>query len=128
MYVRKLEDIKGTDRDINWGNGKSYRLLIESDGIGYSICHTVVKARTVSLLQYQNHLEACYCIAGEGEVEDMSGNVFPIRPGDLYVLDQHDRHYLRGGRNADLVLLSVFNPPLKGMERHDLTESGASTY
>ncbi|WWG63986.1 hypothetical protein VRB50_08385 [Pseudomonas poae] len=26
-------------------------------------------------------MEACYCIAGEGEVEDMQGTVFPIRLG-----------------------------------------------
>ncbi|MFJ2111203.1 MULTISPECIES: ectoine synthase [unclassified Streptomyces] len=128
MYVRKLKDIEGTDYDVDWGNGKSYRLLVESDGMGYGVCHTVVRAGTVSLLQYQNHLEACYCLAGEGEVEDMAGNVYQIRPGDIYVLDQHDRHYLRGGATEDLVLLSIFNPPLKGTERHDLTRSEASTY
>lgn len=49
----------------------------------------------------------------------MAGNVYPIRPGDMYVLDQHDRHYLRGGKK-DLVLVSVFNPSLKGTEKHDL--------
>lgn len=128
MHVRSLDDIKGTDRDVDWGNGRSYRLLIEDDGMGYSVCHTVVKAGTSSLLQYRNHVEACYCIAGEGEVEDMDGNVYPIRPGDIYVLDQHDQHSLRGGRDSDLVLVSVFNPPLKGTERHDLAASGASSY
>ena len=81
-----------------------------------------------SLLHYRNHLEACYCIAGEGEVEDMQGNVFPIRPGDVYVLDQHDRHYLRGGKEQDLILVSVFNPPLRGDERHNLNDSQGSAY
>ncbi|GAA2230868.1 ectoine synthase [Streptomyces amakusaensis] len=128
MYVRSLDEVRGTERDIDWGNGKSYRLLIESDGMGYGVCHTVVRAGTESLLQYQNHLEACYCISGEGEVEDANGNVFRIRPGDMYVLDQHDRHYLRSDQESDLVLISVFNPPLKGTERHNLAESGASSY
>src|SRR5437867_10710487 len=120
MQVRSVNDVIGTDRDVDWGNGRSYRLVIDEDHMGYTVCHTVVKAGTSSLLQYRNHLEACYCIAGEGEVEDMEGNVYSIRPGDIYVLDQHDPHYLRGGHDCDLVLVSVFNPPLKGTERHDL--------
>ncbi|WP_264163152.1 ectoine synthase [Burkholderia sp. AU32262] len=110
------------------GSGTSRRLLTEKDGMGYGVCHTVVRAGTESLLQCRNHLEACYCIAGEGEVEDMNGNVFPIRPGIVYVLDQHDQHYLRGGNDGDLVLVSVFNPPLKGHERHNLESAEASEY
>jgi L-ectoine synthase len=58
----------------------------------------------------------------------MNGNVFPIRPGTVYVLDQHDRHYLRGGKDQDLVLVSVFNPPLQGHERHNLESTEASAY
>jgi L-ectoine synthase len=128
MYVRSVKDVIGSDRDIDWGNGKSYRLLIASDEMGFTVCHTIVRAASESLLQYRAHLEACYCIAGEGEVEDSEGNVFAIRPGDLYVLDKNDRHYLRGGKTQDLVLLSIFNPPLVGHEKHDLNASGSSTY
>ena len=127
MYVRSINDLAGGERDVDWGNGKSYRLLIEQDGMGFTVCHTVVRAGTESLLQYRRHLEACYCIAGDGEVEDMAGNVFPVRPGDIYVLDQNDRHYLRGGKE-DLVLVSVFNPPLKGTEKHDLDNPHGSAY
>ena len=127
MYVRSIEALKGGNRDVDWGNGKSYRLLVEDDGMGFTVCHTIVRAGTQSLLQYRRHLEACYCISGEGEVEDMQGNVFPVRPGDIYVLDKHDRHYLRGGKE-DLVLVSVFNPPLKGTERHDLNSPAGSAY
>lgn len=127
MYVRSIDALKGGNRDVDWGNGKSYRLLVEDDGMGFTVCHTVVRAGTQSLLQYRRHLEACYCISGEGEVEDMQGTVFPVRPGDIYVLDQHDRHYLRGGKE-DLVLVSVFNPPLKGTERHDLNDPDGSAY
>jgi L-ectoine synthase len=87
-----------------------------------------VRANTVSLLEYRNHLEACYCIAGEGEVEDMEGKVYPIRKGDIYVLDEHDKHYLRGGHDQDLVLVSVFNPPLKGTERHNVNDPSGSAY
>ncbi|NIA70419.1 ectoine synthase [Pelagibius litoralis] len=128
MFVRSLRDVEATDFHVDWGNGTSHRLLTEKDGMGYTVCHTVVRAGSESLLQYRNHLEACYCIDGEGEVEDMNGNVYPIKQGDIYVLDQNDRHYLRSGKNKDLVLVSVFNPPLRGTEKHDLTKQNGSAY
>jgi L-ectoine synthase len=128
VFVRSLKDVEPTERFVDWGNGTSHRLLTAVDKMGFTVCHTVVRAGSESLLQYRNHLEACYCIGGEGEVEDMNGNTFPIAVGDLYVLDQHDKHYLRGGKTKDLVLVSVFNPPLAGTERHSLDNPGGSAY
>ena len=75
VYVRSVNDLAGTERDIDWGNGKSFRLLIAADNMGFTVCHTTVRVGTESLLQYRAHLEACYCITGEGEVEDSRGNV-----------------------------------------------------
>ena len=128
MFVRSLNDVEKTDYFVDWGNGTSHRMLTEADGMGFTVCHTVVKKGSESLLEYRRHLEACYCIGGEGEVEDMNGNVYPIKVGDIYVLNQHDKHYLRGGKDTDLILVSVFNPPLKGTERHNLKGDGSSAY
>lgn len=128
MFVRSLKDVESTEKFVDWGNGTSHRLLTTADRMGFTVCHTVVRKGTESQLHYRNHLEACYCIDGEGEVEDMSGNVYPIRKGDIYVLDNHDRHFLRGGKTADLVLVSVFNPPLAGAEKHDLNNPDGSAY
>ena len=128
MFIRSLTDVEATDKFVEWGNGTSHRLLTVQDKMGFTVCHTVVRAGTESELQYRNHLEACYCIDGEGEVEDMDGKIFPIRKGDIYVLDNHDRHFLRGGKNTDLILVSVFNPPLNGTERHNLNNSNGSAY
>lgn len=128
MFVRSLNDVEKTDYFVDWGNGTSHRMLTEADGMGFTVCHTVVKKGSESRLEYRNHLEACYCIGGEGEVEDMNGNVYPIKVGDIYVLNQHDKHYLRGGKDTDLILVSVFNPPLKGTERHNLKGDGSSAY
>jgi len=128
MYIRSLTEVETTKNFVHWGNGTSHRLLTEKDNMGFTICHTVVKAGTESELHYRNHLEACYCIDGEGEVEDMNGKVFPIRKGDIYVLNENDRHILRGGKTTDLVLVSVFNPPLKGTECHDLNDPFGSAY
>ncbi|SDI55435.1 ectoine synthase [Paraburkholderia steynii] len=94
----------------------------------YDVCHTVVRAGTDSLLQYRNHLEAWYCIAGEREAEDMNGNAILIQPGTIYVPNKHDLHNLRGGNDQDLVLIVVFNPPLKGHERQNLEAAQTFTY
>lgn len=126
MIVRSIGEILGTDRDVNWGNGQSRRLLLEKDQMGFAVCDTVVKAGTASCLEYKNHLEACYCIEGFGEVEDMSGTVFKLFPGVLYALDQHDKHILRA--TTDMRLVSIFNPPIKGLEKHMLGEGSGSTY
>jgi L-ectoine synthase len=128
MFVRSLDDVAKTDCFVDWGNGTSHRLLTEKDGMGFTVCHTVVKAGSESKLHYRNHLEACYCIGGKGEVEDMDGNVFPVRVGDIYVLNNHDEHFLRASADQDLILVSVFNPPLNGTERHDLSGGTGSAY
>ena len=128
MFVRSLKDVATSDYFVDWGNGTSHRLLTEQDGMGFTVCHTVVAQGSESILEYKNHLEACYCIAGDGEVEDMEGNVYKISQGDIYVLDKHDKHYLRASETNDMILVSVFNPPLKGTERHSLSGDGSSSY
>lgn len=122
MIIRRLKDIVGTERDVFWGNGQSRRFLLERDGMGYSMTDTVINAGTESLLEYKNHMEACYCIEGEGEVEDMAGNVHKIEPGTIYALDQHDKHFLRA--KTTMRLVCCFTPPLKGDESHQLKEKG----
>lgn len=128
MFIRSLEDVAATENFVDWGNGTSHRLLDQKDNMGFTVCHTVVTKGSESLLEYKNHLEACYCIAGRGEVEDMEGNCYRIIPGVIYVLDKHDKHYLRADNDIDLILISVFNPPLRGNERHQLSAGGSSAY
>jgi L-ectoine synthase len=128
VFLRSLKDVEKTDYFVNWGNGTSHRLLIASDNMGFTLCHTVVNAGTESLLQYRNHLEACYCVSGSGEVEDMKGNIYRIQVGDTYVLDKNDKHFLRAGKEKDLILICVFNPPLNGTEKHNLNNLNGSSY
>lgn len=128
MFIRSLNDVEGSEHYVNWGNGTSHRLLTLADKMGFTVCHTVVTRGTESLLEYKNHLEACYCIGGEGEVETMAGERFRIVPGTIYVLDEHDKHFLRASEDKDLILVSVFNPPLKGTETHNLNNGDSSAY
>jgi len=126
MIVRTMSEIAGTDRDVNWGNGQSRRFLLEADGMGFAFTETLILAGTDIFIQYRNHLEACYCIEGEGEIQNESGEKYPITKGTLYALDQHDPHYLRAW--SDMRLISVFNPPIKGDERHNLSGGERSSY
>ncbi len=114
VIVRSLEEIVGTDRDVAWSNGRSRRFLLAKDGMGFTLTDTVVHAGTESVLVYPSHLEACYCIEGEGEIEDTAGNRFPLVPGTMYALDKHDEHRVRAATTMRLVC--VFSPALEGAE------------
>ncbi|MEU9047641.1 MULTISPECIES: ectoine synthase [unclassified Kitasatospora] len=124
MLIRDIADVK----TVEWGNGLSRRFLVAGDGLGYSLTDTIVNAGTKSRLEYRNHLEACYCIAGSGEVVDMDGNTHPITPGRLYALDEHDAHYLIASPHEDLRLVCVFSPALRGDEVHQLDAHSSSAY
>lgn len=118
MIVRKLQDILGTERDVQAATWCSRRLLLAEDGMGFSMHHTVIYAGTETHIWYQNHLEGVYCVQGTGSVELLdSGEVFRIEPGTLYALNKHDNHMLRA--ETDLHLICSFNPPLVGTEVHD---------
>ncbi|URN12619.1 ectoine synthase [Streptomyces radiopugnans] len=124
MIVRGKEEVEGVD----WGNGLSYRFLVEKDRMGFTVAHTVVKAYSKSPLHYRRHLEACYCIVYHGQVVTEDGTVHEIGPGTLYALDEHDKHYLIAAPDRDLELVSVFNPPLRGDERHNFDAAEYSHY
>ncbi|MBF0255025.1 MAG: ectoine synthase [Gammaproteobacteria bacterium] len=121
MIVRTREEIQGSEREVQAANGNwiSRRFVLDADGAGFSFHETIIKAGSETRICYKNHIEAVYCVAGEGEIEDLrSGEVHPIRDGVLYLLDQHDPHLLRGGR-SDMRLICAFNPPITGRETHD---------
>lgn len=117
MIVRHLDQMIGTEHDVHGPTWNSRRLLLRKDGTGFSLHDTIIKAGSETKMWYKHHVEAVYCIAGEGEIEPEGGEVYPIRPGTLYVLDGHEKHVLRA--RTELRMVCVFNPPLSGKEVHD---------
>lgn len=120
MIVRTLDEIKETEREVFAENNNwvSRRLLLKKDGMGFSLNETIIFANTETEICYKNHLEAVYCIEGEGEIETINDSkVYPVKPGTVYALNEHDRHYLRAF-DKDMKLVCVFNPPLSGGEVH----------
>lgn len=119
MIIRHLHDIVGTERDVEAPNGNwvSRRLLLKHEGMGFSMHDTTIRAGTETYIWYKHHLEAVYCVAGHGEVEDLeTGQIHSIKDGTLYALNGHERHYLRAFE--DMRMICVFNPPLTGGEVH----------
>lgn len=124
MIVKHLEDLIGTDAEVDTPNWTSRRFILKQDGMGYSVHDTVIRAGTETPMEYRHHLETVYCIEGEGEIEDLAdGKIYPIKAGTLYALDKHDKHVLRANKGTHMRMVCVFNPPLTGLEVHD--ESGA---
>ena len=121
MIVRTLkDDILGTPAEVKaeTGTWTSRRLLLAKDKMGFSFHDTLIHAGTETYIHYANHLEAVYCVGGEGEIEDLeTGILHPIADGTMYALNGHERHKLRA--TTELRMICVFNPPLTGREDHD---------
>lgn len=120
MLVRRLNEIVGSYSDIDDGAWNSRRLLLKQDNMGFSMHDTIIREGAELWMWYKNHLEAVYCIEGEGELVDRaSDTVYAITPGTLYALDAHDKHILRANKGTYMRMVCVFNPPLSGREVHD---------
>jgi L-ectoine synthase len=44
MFVRRLQDLKGSDQEIDGGNWISRRLVLARDKMGFSVHDTIIKA------------------------------------------------------------------------------------
>lgn len=119
MIVRNVEEVKGTADEVRTDNWVSRRVLLSKDGMGFSFHETVIFPGTETHIHYQNHLEAVWCIEGDGEIETIKdGKKYALHDGVVYALNEHDEHWLRGGEKP-LRVICVFNPPLTGQEEHD---------
>lgn len=116
MKVVDVSKLKG----VNFTGGISYRAINEPDDMGFSVCKTVIPIGGPYKWHYRNHVEACYCIKGDALIIDCkTKKATRIRPDMVYTV-KHDEHEFIA--IEDTVLISVFNPPLRGDESHD--ESG----
>jgi len=117
MILRRLDDLSGSEREVEGGTWVSRRLLLARDGMGFSMHDTMLYAGTETEMEYKHHVEAVYCIDGEGEIQVLpSGPAYAIEAGTLYALDGHERHVVRA--KSDLRMVCVFDPPVTGREVH----------
>jgi L-ectoine synthase len=120
MIIQDKSKLRGGVRDAAGPGWTSLRLLVRSDGMGFSMTETEVLPGAVLRLEYKHHVEACYCIAGFGTVVEVaSGAHHDIAPGVLYAPNVHDRHEVHVPDGAEpLRLICVFSPALEGTEVH----------
>ncbi len=106
------------NRKVEFHAGVSNRILLEEDGMGYTMTKTVIKPSAGKVFQhYKNHLETCYCVSGRATLTNAdTGENFTIAPDVTYVLDKNDPHYFEA--HEETVLICTFNPPLTGNEVH----------
>jgi L-ectoine synthase len=118
MIVRSLEELEGTARAVDTPNWISRRFLLARDGTAFSLHDTKIRAGTETYMWYAHHVEAVYCVGGEGTLEDLgTGKAYDIVDGTMYALDGHEKHILRA--RTDMRMVCVFTPPLTGREVHD---------
>ncbi|MGM7666506.1 ectoine synthase [Microbacterium sp. A93] len=118
MLVTNLNDLNDTERDIKSETWRSRRMVLAREGVGFSFHDTVIYAGTTSTFHYANHIEAVYCVQGEGTLtNEVTGEVHELKDGTMYLLDGHEKHTVRA--TTELRMACVFNPPVTGRETHD---------
>lgn len=120
MKVINGSDLDSMNRVMEFtpGGFLSHRFLLEEDGLGYTITRTVIPPKGPQRWHYPNHLEACYCVAGQGELVDIAtGEHHRITPDTLYALDKNDEHTFEA-IGGPVTLICVFSPALRGDEAH----------
>jgi ParB-like chromosome segregation protein Spo0J/quercetin dioxygenase-like cupin family protein len=117
MRVIKTSELP-ENRKVEFHAGVSNRILLEEDGMGYTMTKTVISPSAGKVFQhYKNHLETCYCVSGKATLTNtITGEEFSISADTTYVLDKNDPHNFEA--HEETTLICTFNPPLTGNEVH----------
>lgn len=114
MKTKKIKEVN----PVKFTGGESFRTVLKSDNLGFAMMETRIEKGGPYKWHYKEHKEACMCISGEGILEDLTNGVkSKIEKGVTYLVDNHQPHLFTA--ITDVVLISVFNPPLSGLETHD---------
>jgi len=117
MKVINENDLIGTNRDVKFQEGRSIRMILEKDNMGFSFHKTIIPKGKKGHWHYKYHKESCYCIQGNGILTNLkTGESHLITVGNIYILDNYDNHTFEC--LEDVILISVFNPPITGGEIH----------
>ena len=118
MYTLNINDLNGTDRDIDTPNWRSRRMVLAKEKVGFSLHETTLRAGTHNEFWYANQIEAVYCVAGKGTLTNLeTGEKHQITDGFLYLLNGHEKHQV--DVEEEMRMVCVFNPPVTGREVHD---------
>lgn len=120
MFVKRVDEMRRAGKETTTANGQTHtiRMLTKADGVGFGLSHVRVAAGAEVSLWYKHHWQANHIISGSGEVTDITtGQTWELEPGTAYNVGPGDRHCVRA--HTEILLLSVFSPPLMGDEQYD---------
>ena len=121
MLIRSFQEAKENGQVVPISHGKStaVRVLMKNDGLGFSLSEARCNPGNKSKLWYKHHWEANYIRKGKGELTNtISGETWPLYPGVLYCVGPTDQHTVSNSDDP-LRIISIFNPPITGIESHD---------
>ncbi len=113
MIVRTKEDLKGTKGEVRTENWSSCRFPHKQDGMGVTLTDAILEPGLDQVFWSKNHLEAVYCLEGEGTLEDLAtGKSYLIKPGTLYGLSKYHetiarawimavRHFMENAQDSE---------------------------
>lgn len=125
MKVIQGSDLEAMNRVMEFtpGGFLSHRFLLSDDGLGFTVTRTVIPASGPQKWNYPSHLEACYCVAGVGELINVAtGQCHKIAPDTLYVVGRNEQHTFEA-IGSPVTLICVFTPALRGNEAHKKNHS-----
>jgi L-ectoine synthase len=120
MFVKSVSNMRAAGRELVVANGRArtIRMLTQTDNVGFGFSDVHLARGADAKLWYKHHWEANHILDGLGEVTDLtSGTSWKLEPGVAYQVGPQDRHRVRA--TADLHLISIFCPALRGDEQHD---------
>ena len=70
MFVKTLDELRqaGREKTVAGGSARTVRVLLQEDGLGFTLADVKLAAGNRNTLWYKNHWEANYILKGEGEV------------------------------------------------------------
>ena len=87
MKVVETDDLYNSKRDVIFEQGRSLRIILERDNMGFSLHKTIIRAGETGHWHYKHHKEACFCISGEGKLTNLkNGQQWIISPDITYIL------------------------------------------
>ena len=119
MFVKSLQDIRDAGMEVIVGDiATSRRYLTVADNLGFSLHSVLLKAGVKADCWYKHHWEGNVILDGNMEVTDYAtGDVHALGPGGMYLVGPKDRHQIHA--LTDMLIISVFDPPLTGTEQRD---------
>ena len=115
MIIRSADDVTGTEHDVVGDHWKSRRILTATDGMGYSLNDVLIEPGFEQTLEYRHHLEACYVVSGGWRSPTSPPAASTRGPGGS-TRSTSTTDIARSSGGARLVC--IFNPALRGTERH----------